>query len=650
MRNHVRICFLTICTLLAVALAAAQAKVINLQLNTSNVRSVCPAVVHFNGSITVDSPGTVRYIFTRSDGAIDTITKKLHFSGPGTQSVSTTWTLGGAALPYYKGWEAIKVLSPNAMTSAHADFEIGCNPPLNSALAAHGNTDWHIDTANEFLFGQDMNGNVTAPNHAPNSWTKRHMHVGLTNTSKYYFDKTKTPVGMDTDSTNGIDMPMLFFYAGHGGPTGWSTLGNCIPGGDCGTQSNVTLANVAQGGLLRYYWQCSCEVFAHGPKTMCSGSSFEYSCPQNFTGGADSDAMRNVFERWGPALRPDLRMACGASTSAYCHEGNVDKVWDDFNNHGMTVAMSFIDGLSGWGVVPLCITMGGQDITKTPLYDTTFTNEPNTSGASYYHIMYLGPGTASQEIPALKKVKIPTMLPKLKLVVAEMQGPLRPLNLPTVREGRIQHLAFAGGAAKVRYDPAAGAVYMTAAKTERPSPQVLEDRVYLERARNLLREMKWETPDLGEPTVTRLMTASVPVAGGAGQVQRNQSSVVVNYPRQIVMGDNRIPVIGEGGALKVTLHNDGTVMHAARVWRAVRAAGPNVRLKTFEQARDAALRKVGKPEVYQLDRWKWGYKELAGNVRQDELSVVFEFAFVPKPGQDKMQYPPRLVEVPGQAD
>jgi hypothetical protein len=36
------------------------------------------------------------------------------------------------------------------------------NPPLNSAISAHGNTDWHIDTAEEFLFGTDMSGSTTA--------------------------------------------------------------------------------------------------------------------------------------------------------------------------------------------------------------------------------------------------------------------------------------------------------------------------------------------------------------------------------------------------------------------------------------------------------------------------------------------------------
>ena len=34
------------------------------------------------------------------------------------------------------------------------------NPPADTAIAAHGNTDWHIDTAHEFLFGTDMGGDI----------------------------------------------------------------------------------------------------------------------------------------------------------------------------------------------------------------------------------------------------------------------------------------------------------------------------------------------------------------------------------------------------------------------------------------------------------------------------------------------------------
>ena len=256
------------------------------------------------------------------------------------------------------------------------------NPQLNSAISAHGNTDWHIDTANEFLTGNDMGGSATAANHCPSSWTTRHMHVGLTNTDHFYYDPDLSATGDDDDATNGIDKAMLFFYAGHGSPTSWSTLGNSA------TQDNVSLGDCPGTGYLRYYWQCSCQVFAHGPSS-CTGSTHAYTCPGDFDGSADSWSMRNVYERWGPALTPDLRMAGGASSSAYCHENQMNRIWNNYNNNGFDVADSFIDGLAVSFVVPLCITLGGSDVTLTPLYDLTFTNQANTSGDSYYHIQYL---------------------------------------------------------------------------------------------------------------------------------------------------------------------------------------------------------------------------------------------------------------------
>lgn len=191
------------------------------------------------------------------------------------------------------------------------------NPPLNSAISAHGNTDWHIDTAEEFLFGTDMGGSPTAANHAPNSWTKTHMHVGLTGTNHFYYDSDLATPGDDADTTSGIDRNMLFFYTGHGWPPSWDTLGNsAVP-------ENLNLGD-GPSGLLRYFWQCSCETFAHGPKN-CASSTLVYACPEDFDGSSDSDPMRNVYERWGPALGSDLRMACGVSTDAWCHESNVNR-------------------------------------------------------------------------------------------------------------------------------------------------------------------------------------------------------------------------------------------------------------------------------------------------------------------------------------
>jgi len=625
---------LTLLIAVVAAVPVANAAVTRAVLSASPTlyRGDCPGVITFNGTITVDAPSTVTYIFTRSDGAIDTIKKKLVFRRPGTKGVSTTWTLGGMEVPYYKGWEAIKILAPRPIMSRKAGFELKCNPPLNTALSAHGNTDWHIDTANEFLFGVDMGGASTAPNHAPDGWTKRHMHVGLTNTAHFYNDKSKIASGDDTNATSGIDRAVLFFYAGHGSPSSWDTLG------DSGTQSHMLMANITQGGLLRYYWQCSCDVFAHGPRT-CPGGGMDYSCPQNFAGGADSVDSRNVYERWGPALSPDLRMACGMSTLAYCHEANVNKVWNDFSNVGMSVAESFIDGFSGWGVVPLCIATGGANIAATPLYDATFTNQPNTSGTTHYHIRFAaGTGTA---VKALDIQWIPTELFRYKVVAAEIEPRLRglPPSAPLELKG------FAGGSATVRTDPASGAIYLRAIQAASPREIAIDEREYPARAASLLREMGWQDTQVGEPVITRIGTASMPIGGKASDIVQGQDGASVTFRRQIDVQGKRIDVLGEGGVMQVRLSNNGSIVAASRVWRTLVPTSMVVKIKSFDEARKEATAKLGQPEAYDLDQWKFGYKEAAGNVKQEELPVVYQFAFVPKNRDDARNTPPRIVEL-----
>lgn len=88
----------------------------------------CPALVKFTGYITANGPGTVKYTFTRSDGATGP-DFTLEFGTAGTQSVNTTWMLGGAELIEYKGWQALKILSPNDMESSHdtGSFYLGCS-------------------------------------------------------------------------------------------------------------------------------------------------------------------------------------------------------------------------------------------------------------------------------------------------------------------------------------------------------------------------------------------------------------------------------------------------------------------------------------------------------------------------------------------
>ncbi len=515
---------------------------------------------------------------------------------------------------------------------------------MNSAKAAHGNTDWHIDTANEFLFGKDMANNNTAANFAPAGWDKTHIHVGQTNAAHFYDDKARVATGDDTDATNGIDKPMLFFYAGHGNPTTWNALGTN------GHQSDTLIGNIGGGGQLRYYWQCSCEVFAHGPQ-VCSGGDCDYSAPEDFDGSADSAAMRNVFERWGPAIGNDLRMACGVSTLAYCHEGNVNAIWDDFNNHGMSVADAFINGLGSATVKPLCITRGGSDITKTPLYDTTFTNRRNSSGTSHLHILYAG-GTQT-ESPML--VWKPDMIP-LKLLRVRLVPPGDPVEfkrrLSNVRKvEQIRDLQLVGGAAVVRRNLESGAIHLRAiGTTEAISPRVLKaEQVQRQTALDFVRKIGWVGDDAGSVSFKKLLTASMPVGGKAADITRGEKGALVTISRRVRNGNQVLDVLGRGGRIDVTLGSDGKVQAASRIWRKAEIGRNEIAIKPYAQALQEAQHQLQKPDAYKLADWRFGYKEEAANIDQRELAVIFEFDFIPKNREELIDFPPQRIEISAEA-
>lgn len=600
----------------------------------------CPGKIVFNGTITVNAPGTVSYVFTRSDGATDTRIKKLLFRAAGSKPVSTTWTLGGATLPNYKGWQAIKILSPNPLNSRHAEFEVHCDPPANSAKAAHGNTDWHIDTANEFLFCKDMAGSTTTANCAPASWTKNHIHVGLTNTAAYYNDKARVATGNDTDSGNGIDKPMLFFYAGHGNPTTWNTLG------DNGHQTNVLLGNILGNGQLRYFWQCSCETFAHGPR-VCSGGDCDYSEPQNFDGSADSATMRNVFERWGPAIGDDLRMACGVSTLAYCHEGNVNAIWNRFNNEGRSVAESFILGLGSSSVKPICMTRGGANIADTPLYDLTFTNRRNSSGTGYLHILYSG-GTQTDPPMIIWR---PELIP-LKLWRVRILPPGDPVEFKRrlVVRNKVEQLSdpqLAGASAIIKRNMENGTVSIRAigAATLKAQRSVRTEAEQRKTALEFIRRIGWLDTDAGAVQVTQMLTASMADTGKKSPITPGKKDVVVSIIQRVRNGDQTIDLLGTGGRVSVTLAPSGEVLAAARTWRQTELTKEQVAIKPYERAQKEAMKKLVNAAAYKLAEWRFGYKQTAAAANRNELPVVYEFDFVPKDREKLLDYPPQQIEI-----
>src|SRR5436190_13286627 len=79
----------------------------------------CPLRVIFNGYITANGPGTIKYTFTRSDGSTGPV-YAMEFKKAGTQAGMTNWTLGDPRVrARYAGWRAVKVLRPVEVESNH---------------------------------------------------------------------------------------------------------------------------------------------------------------------------------------------------------------------------------------------------------------------------------------------------------------------------------------------------------------------------------------------------------------------------------------------------------------------------------------------------------------------------------------------------
>jgi hypothetical protein len=121
-----------------VVLAAAAAATLGLSLagptNAAVIRNdvtasppfhdgACPFTFTFTANIESDKGGIVEYRWFRSDGATGPVTK-LDFRGPGTRTVTDTWQFNKR--PPIKGWEAVRILSPNRGASNHAKFELTC--------------------------------------------------------------------------------------------------------------------------------------------------------------------------------------------------------------------------------------------------------------------------------------------------------------------------------------------------------------------------------------------------------------------------------------------------------------------------------------------------------------------------------------------
>jgi hypothetical protein len=111
-----------------------------------------------------------------------------------------------------------------------------------------------------------------------------------------------------------------------------------------------------------------------------------------------------------------------------------------------------------------------------------------------------------------------------------------------------------------------------------------------------------------------------------------------------------IYVLGQGGTMDIQMNNDGSILNASKVWRQIgqlSEPGEWLPVKPFDQALDEAMEQLEDADMYTLDSWLFGYKELPGNVEQSEMGVVFQFWFIPRDDERMDEFPPQFIEVSG---
>jgi hypothetical protein len=83
----------------------------------------CPHTFNYTAAITTSAAGTVTYYWTFSDGA-SVPQASLVFGSAGTQSVSSSWSLGAPGAR----WVKLFIVSPNNQLFGTANFTLTCTP------------------------------------------------------------------------------------------------------------------------------------------------------------------------------------------------------------------------------------------------------------------------------------------------------------------------------------------------------------------------------------------------------------------------------------------------------------------------------------------------------------------------------------------
>lgn len=334
-------------------------------------------------------------------------------------------------------------------------------------------------------------------------------------------------------------------------------------------------------------------------------------------------------------------------------------MWDGYpppdNSSGYQITDNFIDALEDEyaSEVPLCITRGDSDVEKTPLFDSDFTNNPNEAGnGRWLHIQF------GQEYQ--KRFKIPLPPPMIAAVYK-----LTPLRIPPIFKkppplpdppdpGPLVYSKLLSKRPNltrnvdIRRNPLSGAVYFYGRLKFDPGTKVLDEEVYIRKAKEFMKKLGMMEQSVAEPGIGRMMLQSIPVKSTEKEIKQAQKNVTVTFKRQINVEGKKLPVIGDGGSIRIRMNTDGSIQNAAKVWREIGRPVKMVKVKPYDEAYREAIKSLGKLDAYRLYRWVWGYEELGGSAKQDEMRIAYYFYFIPK--EKTAIHSPRKITVLAQVD
>ncbi|MEP7010825.1 MAG: hypothetical protein ABJC13_10915 [Acidobacteriota bacterium] len=529
---------------------------------------------------------------------------------------------------------------------------------VKSVAVAAGDDGWSCWLTQSFLTGKDQNG-TSWPNFAPTAWQRIQSQAPYW--PEYHYDKTKG--GADYIFPYGFDSgTRLLFYAGHGTATDWSSH-----------DKTIRLLDVRVGDeKLRYLWQCSCDVMAHGiPIDLGAGE--DYYRPLSFFysgGGADDRRKRNVYARWESAADPGLRLACGGSSAICGNAGaTTNRIWDNFLNRNFDVTDSFLEGVfNSPSGVPLCLSQGGDKINKTAIYDRDFSGDKNEAasfmGQRYLYLAYPVPFRRHGPLPVVGSHATPK-LGLYPVLAVNKEQPESNSNCKDVKPD-VQFSCEGQELGACFIDSKSGAEYYCGKSEFGEALPYSENRKkeheYIEAAKNFVLARGWvvQLADIAGFSVV-IERAKIGMKGNG--LERYRKNAVVRFKQKFRVpfreGQVEVPVIGSGGEIVVQLNNDGKVRSATRVWRAVRDLQETKTLELLgpAQALDGLLSKLKARlsdilGLYDFREDKisfvWGYKEESGNCRQKEMRIVYQFTVKPFPGLGEKGVHPIVLEALGQ--